>query len=159
METFGIIVSGILMLAGIVGCFLPVLPGLPLCFISLLFLDFTLEHDEFTAMFFMAWAMLIIVVGIVDYLVPVWGTKWFGGSAAGRSGSTIGLILGIFIYPPLGLIIGPLLGAFLGELTVGRSIPASWKAAFGTLAGLMAGTLLKLALAGVMVYYYFDAIL
>jgi len=76
-----------------------------------------------------------LVVSILDYVVPIWGTKRFGGSKYGTRGATIGLIIGIFLGPA-GIIIGPFAGAFVGELLFKDDMKYALKAGFGSLLGL-----------------------
>ena len=56
-----------------------------------------------------------MIANIVDYYLPIWGTKKYGGTKAGVTGSTIGMIAGLFVLPPVGMIVGPFVGAFIGE--------------------------------------------
>ena len=90
----------------------------------------------------------------MDYIVPVWGTKKFGGSKAGMWGAAIGLVLGLIFFPPLGIIIGPFAGAVIGEAITGKDAASSFKAGLGSLLGLMIGIGLKLAASIAMTYYF-----
>ncbi len=90
----------------------------------------------------------------MDYIVPVWGTKKFGGSKAGMWGAAIGLVLGLIFFPPLGIIIGPFAGAVIGEAITGKDAANSFKAGLGSLLGLMIGIGLKLAASIAMTYYF-----
>ena len=87
------------MLAGLAGTVLPVIPGPPLSFAGLLVLNFS-QWAEYSIELLAAMAFLAAVVTILDYVVPVWGTKKLGGSEAGIRGSTIGLLVGIFVFLP-----------------------------------------------------------
>ena len=105
-------------------------------------------------------AFLAAVVTILDYVVPVWGTKKLGGSEAGIRGSTIGLLVGIFVFPPLGMILGPVIGAFMAELLRDRNdIRKAVKSGFGSLLGFLMGTGLKLFACVLMAYYFVMALL
>ena len=105
-----LIVLGILfLLIGLAGCILPVLPGPPLTYIGLLLLHFT-ENYQFTTRFLIIWAIVAIVVTILDNVIPVWGTKKYGGSKKAIWGSILGLLVGLFLFPPFGIIIGPFAG-------------------------------------------------
>jgi len=142
----------ILLLAGIVGCILPVLPGQILAWASLLMLQ--LKSDPpFTAKFIVLWAFITAGVTILDYIVPLWGTKKLGGSKYGIWGAALGLLVGIF-FPPIGLIIGPFAGAFVGEMITGKDSNTAFKSGLGSFIGFLTGTLLKLIISFVMGYYF-----
>lgn len=108
-------------------------------------------------------AFVAVVITVLDYVVPIWGTKKFGGTKAGVRGSTIGLIVSMFVLPVLGITIGPFgllgvlagpfVGAYLGEMLGGTSTEAALKSAFGSFVGFLAGTLMKLAY-GIVVAVY-----
>jgi uncharacterized protein len=143
----------IFMIVGILGCVLPFMPGPPLNYIGLLLLHFTTAF-QFTDRFLLIWAIITVVVIALDYIIPVWGTKKFGGSKQGVWGSVIGLIAGMFFFPPIGVIIGPLAGAVIGELLAGKDSKAALKSGFGSFVGFLAGTIFKLIASGMMTWYF-----
>jgi len=144
----------IFIISGILGCVLPVIPGPPLSYIGLLFVHFT-EKYQFSPRFLTIWAIITAVIYALDYIIPAWGTKKFGGSKRGIWGSIVGLILGLVFFPPFGIIIGPFLGAVIGELTLGKDTTLALKSGFGSFIGFLAGTLLKLITSGMMTWYFF----
>ena len=148
----------VFMISGILGCVLPVIPGPPLSYIGLLFLHLT-ERYQFSTRFLVIWAVITAVVYALDYLIPAWGTKKFGGSKRGIWGSIIGLVIGLFFFPPFGIIFGPFLGAVIGELTAGKDSGAALKSGFGSFIGFLAGTLLKLITSGMMTWYFFKELI
>ncbi|HYQ58581.1 MAG TPA: DUF456 domain-containing protein, partial [Draconibacterium sp.] len=119
MDILLIVLGSIFIISGILGCILPVIPGPPLSYVGLLLLHFT-ERYQFSSRFLIIWAIITVVVYALDYLIPAWGTKKFGGSKRGIWGSIIGLLIGLFFFPPFGIIIGPFLGAVIGELGAGK---------------------------------------
>ncbi|HNS18555.1 MAG TPA: DUF456 domain-containing protein [Bacteroidales bacterium] len=152
METVWIILGCILLIAGILGSFLPVLPGPPLAYVALLIQQFR-EEKPFTVNFLVIWALVTTVVILLDYYVPIWGTKKLGGTKAGMWGATIGMIIGIFFLPPIGIILGPFIGAVLGELTKGIDFKIAMKAGFGSFLGFLAGVLMKTVISLIMGFY------
>lgn len=104
--------------------------------------------------FLVIWVVIVVVVTVIDYAVPAYGTKKLGGSKRGIWGSVAGLIVGMIFFPPLGIIIGPLLGAFLGELSAGKDSNKAFISALGSFLGFLFGTILKLIVSGYLAYYY-----
>lgn len=147
-----IICGTILMITGIIGCIVPALPGLPLSYIGIILLHFTSKVD-YSPLFLIIWAIIIIIVQILDYYVPIWGTKRFGGGKYGAWGSTLGIIVGLF-FPPFGIIIGPLIGAVIGELINNKDLSIALKAGIGAFLGFLAGTLMKLIVALILTFYF-----
>lgn len=158
MDTILIITGIILLLTALAGCILPVIPGPPIGYISLLLLQFT-DIKPFTFNFLLSIAAVVIIITVLDYLIPIWGTKKFGGSKSGTWGATIGLVLGLFLLPPFGIIIGPFLGAYIGELIAGRSNKEAIRSGIGSFLGFLAGIVMKLAITIVMVYNFIAAII
>ncbi|WP_340112744.1 DUF456 domain-containing protein [Maribellus mangrovi] len=148
----------IFIISGILGCVLPVIPGPPLSYIGLLLLHFT-ERYQFSSRFLILWAIATVVVYALDYIIPAWGTKRFGGSKRGVWGSVIGLVIGLFFFPPFGIIIGPFLGAVIGELTSGKDHGVAIKSGFGSFIGFLLGTLLKLITSGLMTWHFFKELI
>lgn len=148
MLVFGII----LMLIGIIGCLVPVLPGPPLSFLGLILLHAS-RFGQFSSSTLIILGAVTVAVTIIDYIVPIWGTKKFGGSKYGTRGATVGLIIGLFLGP-LGIVIGPLIGAIVGELIFRDDLKYAIKAGFGSLLGFLTGIGLKLATSFVMTFYF-----
>lgn len=154
MDIILIILGFICVIVGIGGCFLPILPGPPISFLALLLLQWT-EKAPFESDTLWLWAFITAAVTALDYVVPVYGTKKFGGTKRGVWGSTIGLLIGLFFFPPFGIIIGPFVGAFLGEMSTGNTTnKAALRSAFGSFVGFLAGTLLKLIASGWMAWLF-----
>jgi uncharacterized protein len=157
MDVVWLIVAFVLILTGIAGCLLPFLPGPPLSYIGLLVMQLRTD-PPFTAKFLWIWAAIMIVVTLLDYVIPIYGTRKFGGTRYGIWGCTIGLFVGIFV-PPWGLILGPFLGAFIGELIANNDAENAWNAALGSFIGFLFGTLLKFIACLVMLYYLIAAVI
>ena len=153
MSDYLLLIFGIiLMLIGIIGCLAPVLPGPPLSFLGLLLLQAS-KFGDFSLTVLIILGVITVVVSILDYVVPIWGTKKFGGSKYGTRGATVGLIIGLFLGP-VGIIIGPLAGAVVGELIFKDDMKYAIRAGFGSLLGFLTGVGLKLAASFVMTFYF-----
>jgi len=134
------------------GCILPFLPGPPLCYVGLLIQQFRSDRP-FTSEFLWWWAAITGFIIVLEYAIPIYGTKKFGGSKVSQWGSVAGLILG-FWFGPIGIIFGPFIGALVGELMVNSDFRLALRAAAGSFVGFLVGTLLKLIACGFMMYYF-----
>ena len=168
MDILLIVLGVICLLLGLIGCVAPVLPGVPLSYLGLLLLHFT-DRVQFSWQFLVVWGVVVVVIQILDYFIPAWGTKKFGGTKYGVWGSTIGLFVGLFMGP-LGIVVGPFIGAVLGELIYFNRHPQTTlseteqnknsnfnralRAGFGSFIGLLTGTLIKVICCGVMIAYF-----
>jgi uncharacterized protein YqgC (DUF456 family) len=143
MEYFLLILSLILMLIGIIGSILPALPGPPISWVGILLLYFCPGME--TNYWLLGITLLIaVVIGVLDYVIPAKGTKYFGGSKYGIWGTNIGLVVGFFAPIPFGFLIGPFVGALVGELIYNsQEKERAIKAATGSFIGFLAGTFMK----------------
>jgi uncharacterized protein YqgC (DUF456 family) len=146
MELFLVLIALLLMLLGILGSFLPVIPGPLTSWAGLLVLHFT-EGVELSRTFLVVTLLVAVFIYVLDYIIPAIGTKRFGGSRAGMIGTTLGLVVGIFSPIPFGIIIGPFIGALVGELIHRNDMNKAIKAAFGSFLGFIASTFLKFIVA------------
>lgn len=153
MDIILIVLGGMLIVSGLVGSFLPVIPGPPLSFAGLLMLQLT-SHPPFSLLFLGIWAIAVVILMVLDNVIPVYGTKKFGGTPWGIAGSVLGVAMCIF-FPPLGLIIGPLAGAFIGEIVAGKTSQKAFRSALGSFLGFLTSTLLKIIASCMMGYYFF----
>lgn len=141
-----------LIIAGIVGCFLPVLPGPPLSLAGYLLLLLTPSEGGVTWWTITILTILTAITVIADFVVPALGVKVFGGTKWGNLGCIIGSIVGLF-FAPWGLIIGPFAGAFLFEFLYCRHMKTSLLAATGSVVGFVVGAGLKVVVALVILMF------
>jgi hypothetical protein len=152
-----IIVSILLILIGLVGAIVPGIAGPPFSFLGVLALSFV-EGVSHSTEFLVVLGVIGAIIFVLDYLVPIWGTKTLGGTKAGTRGSTIGLILGLLITVvfPIGFIailLGPFVGAYIGEKNAGSEDRLAWRSAFGSFLGFLAGTFIKVIYAIVCIFF------
>lgn len=149
--------GAICILVGIIGSFIPVIPGPPLSWLGLLLL-YNTEKVPFDLWFIVVTGVIALLATLLDYYLPVVGTKKYGGSKRGVWGAIIGLFVAVFfpILGPFGILIWPFLGAFLGELSQQKSQKNALRAAWGSFLGFLTGTLIKfgisLVYAGIFIY-------
>ncbi len=144
MDIVLIVLGVIALLIGVAGCVLPVLPGPPFAYLALLLLHFT-DRVQFSWMQLLVWLVIGVVVQVLDFIVPMLGTKYFGGSKWGKNGCIIGTVIGVF-FMPWGIVIGPFLGALIGELLAGHTSSEAIRSGIGSLIGFLLGTMLKVIL-------------
>ncbi|MBQ3581145.1 MAG: DUF456 domain-containing protein [Bacteroidales bacterium] len=153
MNTALIVIAIVCVVVGLIGSVVPALPGPPVSWVGLLVFAFTTQ----------SWSYIWWVVGItgaitlflilLDYLMPGWAAKHFGGSKRGMHGANLGALVSLVVFPILGVVIGPaniigiilgpFVGAYIGELTTGADGAVALKAAFGSFLGLLGSTLVK----------------
>ena len=141
----------LLALTGILGAIIPALPGPPLCWASLLIAY--LSCPNYVSSSLLWWMLaLTIIAQVLDYIAPIWMTKAGGGSKAAITGSTVGLLLGLFMMPT-GLILGPLIGAFVGEMLSSQQMGRATRMALLSFLSFLLTTGLKLVLSLMMTFY------
>ncbi len=150
-----IIVAVVLAVVGLVGAIVPGIAGPPFSFLAILALSFA-EGVNHSVCFLVVMGVFAAVTFVVDYLAPVWGTKYFGGTQAGVRGSTWGLVIGLLVTMvfPIGfvaILIGPFVGAYIAEKNAQTPDSDAWKSAFGSFLGFLAGTFLKVVYAVVAI--------
>ncbi len=152
------ILGSVLIVAGLVGCFLPWIPGPPLSYLALISLQLTSAHP-FTAEVLIIYGVLTLVVTVIDYIIPIIGINYSGGTKYGNIGGMVGLAAGFLIFPIIGIIVGPFIGAVIGEMIGGKDFNSALRAAIGSFIGLLAGTFIKLVLSSFMTYYFLRSFL
>lgn len=140
-----------LLILGIVGAFVPVLPGPPLSYAGILLIHFSSKHT-YSAEFLWTYGIIMVIITVADYILPSWGTKKFGGTKYGMWGAAIGLLIGLIIYAPIGIFVGPFVGAFLAELINDKTSKEALRSAFGSFLGIVFGVALKFVFAIILLF-------
>lgn len=154
MELFLAFIAILLLIIGLIGCFIPVLPGPPIAYLALLLAQLG-PKVPFSFKFMLVMGLLVAAVTLLDYMIPALGAKKWGGSRYGVIGALAGVLVSFFVFPPFGILVFPLLGAILGEYLKGSGSDKAFKAGFGTLIGLLMGTMLKFSITLIIAYYFF----
>ena len=149
-----IIIGFILNIVGIIGVLLPALPGVVLNYLALILLYVSKGQAAISIDALIVFGLLAISVSLLDYVLPLWGAKRFGASRMGIWGAGLGMIIGIFFFPPFGIIFGLLVGSFAGELIAGKKQSQAFRAGFATFLGSLTSIVVKLILAIVMTVYF-----
>jgi uncharacterized protein YqgC (DUF456 family) len=146
MDILLVFAASIFIVMGIIGSFLPVLPGPLTSWVGLLILHLT-DAIPMNWTFLIITLLFAIFIWFLDYIIPAIGTKRFGGSKYGMIGTSLGLIVGLLSPIPFGIIIGPFVGALIGELINKSDSQTAIKAAFGSFLGFLTSTLIKFIVA------------
>ena len=146
MDIFLLIIGVIFCLIGIVGSFLPILPGPIASWFGLLILHFT-SYVSFSFWFLTITFLIAFLISVIDYVIPIIGVQKLGGSN------------GLFILGPIGLIFGPFLGALTGEIIAKKTVSNSILPALGSLIGVLAGTVLKTIITVIFLVYFLYSVL
>ncbi len=155
MDFLPIIVALSLFGLGILGTFLPILPGAILIWLGMFIYGFLTNFENLSVGFYIIQGLATILVTAVDYIATAVGTKRFKGSKASIWGASLGLFVGVILMGPLGIIFGPFLGALGGEMLVSRSIEKSISASIGAVIGILGGLFVKLGIEAVMIVWFF----
>lgn len=163
MDTIIVVLGVVLIVLAAAGSVLPVLPGAPVAYGALFLL---LLHSEGAANIgtkdFLIYGMAVGLISLADYFLPIWGTKKFGGTDAGKRGSFWGMILGVFVLTPLigpmSILAGPLIGAYLGEVIAHKDHQTAFRSAWGSFLGFLAGTALKMVFCAVVLWKFIAAV-
>ena len=146
MDILLVTLGAFLMVVGILGSFLPVLPGVPISWVGLLVLHLA-PSVPMNYWFLGVTFIVAALIYALNWIIPAIGTKRFGGSRSGMIGATIGLVVGIIAPVPLGIIIGPFIGAFIGEVINKSDRRSALKAAFGSFIGFLASSFMEFIVA------------
>jgi uncharacterized protein len=142
--------GALVIVVGLIGAIIPVLPGIPLIFAGIWFIAGIDGYRHLG----LGWLLGIAAVGAVglvaDLLAGALGAKRMGASSQAVWGALIGTLIGLFFGIP-GLLFGPFFGAVLGELSAGNSVLRSAHAGLSAWAGLIFGTIIKLVSSLMMV--------
>ncbi len=134
---------------GIIGSFLPILPGPITSWIGLLLLHLTKAIPQDWTVLGIT-LLIAILIFFLDYFIPAMGTKKFGGTKYGVYGTTIGLIIGLLSPIRFGILIGAFFGAFIGELIYdSNDTNRAIKASFGAFLGFLASVTIKFSISSV----------
>ena len=153
-----LILAGAALLIGFFGCFLPVLPGIPLAWAGLLITRFS-SYSTLTTSTLVICFIVTIAVTLLDTVAPVWFTKRAGGTSAGSRGATVGMIIGLFVGP-IGIILGPFFGALIGELIHDSyNHKKALNAALATFIGFLLGAGLKMITSTVFIWVFIKSII
>ncbi len=146
-----------LFIIGMIGTVYPVLPSVVAIYFAFFVYGWFFTFDRYDVWFWIIQTLIVVVLVVADYLVGAYGTKKFGGSRLAIILSIVGLIVGPWVIPAFGLILGPLIGAVAAELIQGRDVNSALRVGWGTVLGLFASAVVKiilqLAMIGIWIFW------
>jgi uncharacterized protein YqgC (DUF456 family) len=140
-----------LMLAGLVGTVLPLVPGTVLILCGAVLNHFTVHAIGWPTLLVLT--ALTVLAQLLDLVSGAIGAKYFGATRWGAIGGILGAVVGLF-FGVIGIFVGPLVGALAGELLGGRGILPAGKSTWGTFLGTTAGIVGKLAIGLAMIAWF-----
>lgn len=145
------IASLLVMLIGMVGVILPIIPGTPLIFVTALIYALITDFARIDNQTLIIFAVLTVASYLLDWLATSYGVKRMGGSYFGMLGAFVGMVAGLFIGGLAGLVIGAFVGAVVFEILIGKKHETALRAGMGSFLGFLAGGLIKFIIAVVMI--------
>ena len=149
MEILILVAIGCILILGLIGAVVPILPGPMISFIGLLGYHFLVDKINVDSIIWIG--IVVCVISVLDYFLQIYGVKQAGGDRSSIKGSLLGMLCGMFLFPPLGILVGAFIGAFIGAKLDKQNKPV--KIAFGALWGFLMGTILKLCVSGYIIYF------
>ncbi len=150
------ILGSLAIIIGFIGCIVPGLPGPILSFIALIIISIPEGFSLFKPVILIILGVSAVGAQLLDNLFPILSSKKAGAGKAGIWGSVIGMIAGMFLFPPVGVIVGAFVGAFAGEIIFNPENKEPFKAALGILTGTMLGIVVKLVVCGVITGFFIN---
>ena len=154
-EVTGLVLTLLLMLLGLIGAVLPGLPGPPLIFVAALLHRLYFGDRSVAVWVIVVLGLLAAISFALDFAATTLGARKLGATWRGMVGAGLGAVLGLFIFPPWGLILCPLFAATFAELLGGRQWREAGRAGLGAALGLIAGTVGKVASCLTMIALFF----
>lgn len=161
METLVInIVAGALMVAGLIGTIVPVLPGIGLIFAGILVHAIFIGTEQIGLVTLVVFGVATILSAVFDFLASAYGASRFGASRWGAVGSIVGGIVGFLAFNFPGLVLGVFFGAAAGELGFARKdLRQSFRAGWGSVLGFLASSIIKFLLGiGMILVFLFRVV-
>ena len=151
MNVTYIIVTLTIMIVGLIGTVVPMLPGIILIYGGFLFYGIVTDWTSYGWKAMLFWGLVTAATFLIDYLASAVGARRFGASRYGLWGALIGGFAGMLLAHLPGLVVGAFAGAFLAELLAGKAVLDALRSGQGALVGLLAGTFFKVVLGIAMI--------
>lgn len=144
-----LILAGLIVIAGLIGTVVPVLPGIPIMLGGMLLAAWSTDFEPVGWGTLSILAVLTVLSVLIDFMASAFGAKRLGASPRAFWGATLGAVVGMFFGLP-GIILGPFIGAVMAEMSGGHGAQQAGRSGYGVWVGMIVGTAAKLAIAFLM---------
>lgn len=141
--------------AAFLGLVMPMIPGVLMMWIGFFIYQFCIDSHELSWFFWLAMITLTVLSLVSDYVAGGYFIKKYGGSKPGEITAAVGVFVGSFIFPPLGIILVPLIAVFIVELIAFKDASQAVKSSIGSLLGFLTSTGAKLFILIIMTVWFF----
>jgi uncharacterized protein len=155
MEIFLLVLAVLLAVGGLIGCIVPALPGPPIAWVGILFVQWAIH--PYSTTFIVVTGIITLLVALFDYYLPIITAKKFGATKQGIWGSIIGMTLGI-VFTPVGMIAGLIIGSIIGDLIAGQTMNQAARSASGTILGTLITIGVKLTWCCILAWFIMSRI-
>lgn len=143
------VLAAVLVLVGLAGTILPMLPGIPLMLLGMLIAAWADDFARITWVTLVILGVLTVLSIVIELAAAALGARRVGASREAIIGAAVGTLLGFFLGLP-GLILGPFVGALAGEMLARRDAARAVAVGIGAWMGFIVGSIAKLAVAFAM---------
>lgn len=145
----------IFFIVSIVGVVVPIIPSVIFIWASFFLYHFALDNEQLPLFFWLMMVGFTIILLIADFFTNRYFVNRFGGSKVGEWGALIGIVIGMFIVPPIGMILVPFLLVLIIELIIQKKLRIAFFASLGALIGFLTGIIAKLFISFLMIITFF----
>ncbi len=136
----------------------PVLPSITGVWAGFLLYHFGVNSNNLTSFFWIIMGLFTLILLFADIFSSSLSVEKYGGSQLGKQVAGVSVVVGSFVYPPIGIIVLPFLAVFLAEWSQKRSLRESWNAALGSLVGFLRGQMATAVIQLLMIIWFFFTI-
>ena len=153
-EVLFYILSGLLIVTGLVGVFLPVFPGVPTIFVGVIVAAIAAKFSFISTSTIVVLGLLTLVSVVIDFFSGFLGAKYSGAGILGSLGAVLGAIIGVSLLGTVGIVLGPALGVLVFEILAKRSFKKPAKSATYTLISTVLGMIINASIALTMIVVF-----
>lgn len=151
MDTLLWIIVIVLFALSFIGLIMPIIPSSIALWLGFIIYHFFINQTELTFIFWLIMIVLTAILIVSDFMANRFFVNKFGGSKKGEYAAMIGLIFGVFIWPPIGIILVPFIAVLVVELSQQRTIQEAIYSSLGSLIGFLSGMAIKIIIQLLMI--------